>query len=74
MFSIKGAFENSRTHVRLNQAVLRSTDLLCYGASASHEMQDEQYEPHNEDDVNESTGNVECEKSQQPKNNENRGD
>jgi hypothetical protein len=37
-------------------------------------MEDEQYETHNEGDVNESTGNVECEKSQQPKNNENCGD
>jgi len=34
-------------------------------------MENEQYEPHDEDDVNESSGNVECEKSKQPENDEN---
>jgi hypothetical protein len=37
-------------------------------------MEDEQYETDNQDEVYESSGNVECEKSQQPKNNENCGD
>jgi hypothetical protein len=37
-------------------------------------MKDEQYETHNEGNVNESTGNVERKKSQQPENDENCGD
>jgi len=37
-------------------------------------MEDEQYETDNEDEVNKSSGNVECEKPQQPKNNQNCGD
>jgi hypothetical protein len=34
-------------------------------------MEDEQNETDDKDEVNESSGNVECEKTQQPKNNEN---
>jgi len=37
-------------------------------------MQNEQNEAHNEGNVNESSGNVKCEKSEQPKNNEDCGD
>jgi hypothetical protein len=36
-------------------------------------MQHEQYQPHNQYNVNESRGHVKCEISQQPKNDQNRG-
>jgi hypothetical protein len=32
-------------------------------------MEDEQHDTQNEDDVNESSGNVKCEKAKQPNNN-----
>jgi len=37
-------------------------------------MKDEQHETYDEGNVNEPSGNVKCEKSQQPKNNQNCGD
>jgi len=37
-------------------------------------MEDEQYETDNKDEVNKSSGDVECKKTQQPKNNEDCGD
>jgi hypothetical protein len=40
----------------------------------SQEMQHNQYQGHNQDNVNEIAGNVKCEKSKQPKNNQNCGD
>src|ERR1700675_2220794 len=40
----------------------KSTGLLCDGASASQQMEDEEHDTNDEDDVNESTGNVKCEK------------
>jgi hypothetical protein len=42
--------------------------------SASHEMQQKEYQAHNQGNVNETGGYVKCEKSKQPKNNQNYGD
>jgi hypothetical protein len=36
-------------------------------------MQHKEYQPHNEGDMDESSGHVKCEKSKQPKNNQNCG-
>jgi hypothetical protein len=52
----------------------KSTGLLCYGASASQEMEEEEHYTHDEGDVNESTGDVKCEKPKQPKNDQDRCD
>jgi len=49
-------------HLRLDQTLPEPTGLLCYGASTSQEMEEEEHYTHDEDDVNESTGDVECEK------------
>jgi hypothetical protein len=40
----------------------KSTGLLCDGASASQQMEDEEHDTNDEGDVNESTGNMKCEK------------
>jgi hypothetical protein len=37
-------------------------------------MEEQKHDTQNEDDVNKSGGNVKCKKSEQPKNNQNRGD
>jgi hypothetical protein len=37
-------------------------------------MQHEEYEPHNQENVNERSRYMKCEKTQQPKNNQNRSD
>jgi hypothetical protein len=37
-------------------------------------MEEEEHYTHDEDDVNECSGEVKCEKSKQPKNNQNCGD
>lgn len=42
--------------------------------TSSEEMEDEQDEADDEDDVDETGGYVECEKAEQPKNDENCGD
>jgi hypothetical protein len=46
-------------------------DACC---AASQEMQQEQYQAHNQGHVNESGGYVKCEKSKQPENKQNCGD
>jgi len=43
-------------------------------SSASHEMQNEQDQAHDEDDVNETGGYVECEEAEHPENDQNCGD
>jgi hypothetical protein len=40
----------------------------------SDEMQHEQYQAHNQGDVNETGGDMECEKSKQPEHNQHCGD
>jgi hypothetical protein len=49
-------------------------DVLYPCGAASHEMQHKQYQAHDENNVNESGRYVKCEKSKQPKNNQNGGD
>ena len=51
----------------------KSTGILCCGTSTSQQMEDQKHDTYNEDDVNESGRNVKCEKSEQPKNNQNCG-
>jgi hypothetical protein len=53
---------------------LAFTSGLCACFTASDEMQDKQYQAHNQDKVDESSSHVKCEKSKQPKNNQNCGD
>jgi hypothetical protein len=44
---------------------------LGHGASAAQQMNGKQHDSHNEDDVDESRGNVKRKKSEQPKNDQN---
>jgi hypothetical protein len=53
---------------------LALASVLHAGCSATHEMKHNQYQAHNQGNVNESGGYVKCEKSKQPKNNQNCGD
>jgi hypothetical protein len=48
--------------LKLDHPSPKSTGLLCDGASASQQMEDEEHDTNDEGDVNESTGNVKCEK------------
>jgi len=48
--------------LRLDRTLPKPTRFLCYGASASQQMEDEEHDTHDEDDVNESGGNVKSEK------------
>jgi len=42
--------------------------------AACHEVQHKQYQPHYQSNVDETGGHVKCEKSEQPENNQNRGE
>jgi hypothetical protein len=42
--------------------------------AASQEMQDKEYQSHNQDNVNKSGGHVKCEEPEQPKNDQNCGE
>jgi hypothetical protein len=42
--------------------------------STSHEMQYEHDQANNQDNMNQTAGNVKCKKTKQPENNQNRGD
>ena len=44
-------------------------DFYAIELRPSQQMEDEEHDTQNEDDVNESSGNVKCEKAKQPKNN-----
>jgi hypothetical protein len=46
----------------LDRPAPNSTGLLFSGASSSQEMEEEEHYGHDEDNVNESAGNVKCEK------------
>jgi hypothetical protein len=73
--AVKGQIRDLPLHLlRLDHTLPKSTGVLCCGTSTSQQMEDQKHDTHNEDDVNESSGNVKCKKSEQPKNNQNRGD
>jgi hypothetical protein len=53
---------------------LTMASVLHVYCPACNEMQDKQYQANYQGSVNESGGNMECEKSKQPKNDQNGGD
>ena len=50
-------------HLKQDHILPKSTGVLCCGTSASKQMDDQKHDTQNEDDVNESGGNVKCEKA-----------
>src|ERR1019366_7141902 len=62
IFDIGHSLDSPPRHLRLDRPSPECTDLLCYGTSTSQEMEDEEHQAHDENDVNESSGNVKCEK------------
>jgi hypothetical protein len=61
-------------HLSQDQVLPEPIGVLCFGASTSQQMEGKEHDAQNEGDVNEPSGNVKCEKSEQPENNQNRSD
>jgi hypothetical protein len=56
--------KNAAKHLGLDQTLPKFAGLLFQGASAAEQLKDQQHEAHNEDEVDESGGDVERKKSE----------